>query len=49
MNWCADKFLTEAKIAHRRGMSLRKQGLPARAHVAFIERDHFIKLAKWYR
>lgn len=49
MNWCAAKFLTEAKVAHRRGMALRKQGLPARACVAFVERDHLMKRAKGYR
>lgn len=49
MNWCAAKFLSESRIAHRRGMALRKQGLPARAYVAFVERDHLMKLAKGYR
>lgn len=49
MNWCAAKFLTEAKTAHRRGMELRKQGLTQRAYVAFVERDHLMKLAKGYR
>lgn len=49
MNWCADKFLTEAKFAHRIGMMLRRKGFSHRAADYFAERDYFIKLAKGYK
>lgn len=39
-------FLTLARIAHRRGMQLRKAGLPAQAFARFVERDIQLERAR---
>lgn len=48
MNWCAEKFLFEARMSHRRFMKMR-HCVPAEAHCHRVERQHYMQLAKEYR
>lgn len=48
MNWCAAKYLFEARSSHRRFMSMRRTA-PASAYCHRAERERFMKLAKGYR
>lgn len=48
MNWCAEKFLFDARLSHRRFMAMRRRD-PASAYCHRIERDYYLKLAKGYR
>lgn len=42
----ANHFVNKARLAHRRGLELQRQGLPAQAFAKFVERDHLMARAR---
>lgn len=42
----ANHFVTMARLVHRRGLELQRQGLPAQAFAKFVERDLLMERAR---
>lgn len=42
----ASHFVNMARLVHRRGMELQRQGQPARAFAKFVERDMLMERAR---
>lgn len=42
----AKHFVTMARLAHRRGLELQRQGQPAQAFAKFVERDLLMERAR---
>lgn len=46
LNTYTRHFVSMAKIAHRRGLQLQREGLPAQAFAKFVQRDLLMERAR---